>query len=88
MLCSLSTKLGSEDLKAISDLEKDLATSLLAFACHQIRKRLNPESDPAPRHRSGSKQLLKIRRSGADQGRFPRLAVFDSEIHGAKPPEV
>jgi hypothetical protein len=37
MLCSLSTKLGSEDLKAISDLEKDLATSLLAFACHQIR---------------------------------------------------
>ena len=33
MLCSLSTKLGSEDLKAISALEKELGTPLLAFSC-------------------------------------------------------
>jgi hypothetical protein len=33
MLCSLSTKLGSEDLTAISALEKELGTPLLAFSC-------------------------------------------------------
>jgi hypothetical protein len=33
MLCSLSTKLGSEDLKAIMALEKELGTPLLAFSC-------------------------------------------------------
>ena len=33
MLCSLSTQLGSEDLKAINTLEKELGTPLLAFSC-------------------------------------------------------
>jgi hypothetical protein len=33
MLCSLSTKLGSEDLMAISALENELGTPLLAFSC-------------------------------------------------------
>ena len=33
MLCSLSTQLGSEDLKAITTLENELGTPLLAFSC-------------------------------------------------------
>ena len=33
MLCSLSTKLGSADLEAISALEKELGTPLIAFSC-------------------------------------------------------
>ena len=33
MLCSLSTKLGAEDLKAINTLENELGTPLLAFSC-------------------------------------------------------
>jgi hypothetical protein len=33
MLCSISTKLGSEDLKAINALESELGTPLLAFSC-------------------------------------------------------
>jgi len=33
MLCSLSTKLGAEDLKAINALENELGTPLLAFSC-------------------------------------------------------
>jgi hypothetical protein len=33
MLCSLSTKLGSEDLAAINALENELGTPLLAFSC-------------------------------------------------------
>jgi hypothetical protein len=33
MLCSLSTKLGSEDLQAINALESELGTPLLAFSC-------------------------------------------------------
>jgi len=33
MLCSLSTKLGSEDLKAINALESELGTPILAFSC-------------------------------------------------------
>jgi hypothetical protein len=37
MLCSLSTKLGPEDLKAINTLEKELATPLLAFSCHDLK---------------------------------------------------
>ena len=39
MLCSLSTKLGSEDLKAINTLESELGTPILAFSC---RADLNP----------------------------------------------
>jgi hypothetical protein len=37
MLCSLSTKLGPEDLQAINALEKELATPLLAFSCHDLK---------------------------------------------------
>lgn len=37
MLCSLSTKLGSEDLMAITSLEQELGTPLLAFSCHDLR---------------------------------------------------
>lgn len=37
MLCSLSTKLAAEDLKAINALEKDLAMPLLAFSCHDLK---------------------------------------------------
>lgn len=37
MLCSLATKLGPEDLQAITALEKELATPLLAFACHDVK---------------------------------------------------
>ncbi len=33
MLCSLSTKLGSDDLQAINALENELGTPLLAFSC-------------------------------------------------------
>jgi hypothetical protein len=37
MLCSLSTKLGPEELQAINALEKELATPLLAFSCHDLK---------------------------------------------------
>jgi hypothetical protein len=37
MLCSLSTKLGPEDLQAITALEQELGTPLLAFACHDLK---------------------------------------------------
>lgn len=37
MLCSLSTKLGPEEIKAINALEKELATPLLAFSCHDVK---------------------------------------------------
>lgn len=44
MLCSLSTKLGPEALQAITALEKELATPLLAFSCHPIRTaEISPE---------------------------------------------
>ncbi|MDI6854907.1 MAG: hypothetical protein QME75_15045 [Deltaproteobacteria bacterium] len=33
MLCSLSTKLGSEDLQAINALENELGIPILAFSC-------------------------------------------------------
>ncbi len=33
MLCSLSTKLGSEDLQAINALENELGKPILAFSC-------------------------------------------------------
>jgi|UniRef100_A0A7C3ZAH7 hypothetical protein len=33
MLCSLSTKLGPEELKAIKALEGELGTPVLAFSC-------------------------------------------------------
>jgi len=37
MLCSLSTRLGSEDLMAITSLEQELGTPLLAFSYHDLR---------------------------------------------------
>ena len=51
MLCSLSTKLGSADLEAISALEKELGTPLLAFSCR---------SELKPAEVSGD-QLAKIK---------------------------
>ena len=36
MLCSMSTKLGSKDLQAITDLEKELGIPLLAYSCHDF----------------------------------------------------
>ena len=33
MLCSLSTKLSSDDLQAINALESELGTPILAFSC-------------------------------------------------------
>ncbi|MFZ2088265.1 MAG: hypothetical protein WAU47_06795 [Desulfobaccales bacterium] len=33
MLCSISTKLGTEDLAAINALESELGTPLLAYSC-------------------------------------------------------
>lgn len=40
MLCSLSTKLGQEEMSAIQTLEKELGNPLLAFSCHPV----NPAS--------------------------------------------
>jgi hypothetical protein len=37
MLCSLSTKLDSKDLQAITDLENELGLPLLAFTCHDMK---------------------------------------------------
>jgi hypothetical protein len=37
MLCSLSTKLGQEDLDAIRGLEAELGKTLLAFSCHPLK---------------------------------------------------
>ncbi len=49
MLCSLSTKLGNEELKAIEALEQEVGNTLLAFSCHPV--------DPAP---ISTDQLAKI----------------------------
>jgi len=35
MLCSLSTKLSSQDLEAINALEKEMGTPILAFSCRK-----------------------------------------------------
>jgi len=40
MLCSLSTKLGDNELAEIGALEEELGVTMLAFNCHPI--------DPAP----------------------------------------
>ncbi|MGQ9920231.1 MAG: hypothetical protein ACUVRZ_02755 [Desulfobacca sp.] len=37
MLCSLATKLGPQDLQAITALEQELSMPLLAFACHELQ---------------------------------------------------
>lgn len=45
MLCSLSTKLGSEDLQAINALESELGTPLLAFSCRADLKPAEVNAD-------------------------------------------
>jgi hypothetical protein len=37
MLCSLATKVDEPTLKTITDLEKDLGKTLLAFQCHDLK---------------------------------------------------
>jgi hypothetical protein len=37
MLCSLSSKITTEDLKNIQELEKDLNKTLLSFSCHDLK---------------------------------------------------
>ena len=36
MLCSLTTKLGDDQLAQIGALEKELGVTLLAFSCHAV----------------------------------------------------
>lgn len=36
MLCSIATRLREADLSEIASLEKDLGTTVLAFACHPL----------------------------------------------------
>jgi len=36
MLCSLSTKLGEQDLAEIGALEEELGVTMLAFSCHPV----------------------------------------------------
>lgn len=36
MLCSIATRLSEADLDEIASLEKDLGTTVLAFACHPL----------------------------------------------------
>ena len=37
MLCSLATNVDNTTLKTITDLEKDLGRTLLAFKCHDLK---------------------------------------------------
>ena len=37
MLCSLDTRVDENTLKTITDLEKDLGKTLLAFRCHDLK---------------------------------------------------
>ncbi|BBO82429.1 hypothetical protein [Desulfosarcina ovata] len=37
MLCSLDTTMNEATLKSITDLEKDLGKTLLAFKCHDLK---------------------------------------------------
>lgn len=44
MLCSIAANLGAGELGEIGSLEKDLHTTLLAFACHPLEPAdLGPE---------------------------------------------
>jgi hypothetical protein len=45
MLCSLSTKLGSDDLKAINALENEMGTPILAFSCRADLKPADVSAD-------------------------------------------
>lgn len=37
MICSLASNVNESTLKSISDLEKDLGKTLLAFSCHDLK---------------------------------------------------
>jgi hypothetical protein len=37
MLCSLSTKLGQQDLEHIKSLEKEVGKTILSFTCHEVK---------------------------------------------------
>ncbi len=37
MLCSLSSKLSSQEMEAIKSLEQELGKTLLSFTCHEIK---------------------------------------------------
>jgi hypothetical protein len=37
MLCSLSTKLGEEEMGAIKSLESEMGRPILAFSCHPVQ---------------------------------------------------
>lgn len=37
MLCSLATEMTADTIKAITDLEKELGKTLLAFQCHNLK---------------------------------------------------
>ncbi|MFA4966256.1 MAG: hypothetical protein WC709_11585 [Thermoleophilia bacterium] len=50
MLCSLTTKLGQDDLGQIEALEKELGVPVLAFSCHA--------ADPAA---IGEAQVARLR---------------------------
>ena len=55
MLCSLSTKLGQQELHAITTLEEELGHPILAFSCHSLAPAdLTPE------------QLAKVQRLEAE----------------------
>lgn len=45
MLCSLSTKLSESSLQAISELEKSLGKTLLAFSCHELKPSALSDAD-------------------------------------------
>ena len=37
MICSLSSNVNEKTLKIITDLEKDIGKTLLAFSCHDVK---------------------------------------------------
>lgn len=37
MLCSLATKMTADTIKVITDLERDMGKTLLAFQCHNLK---------------------------------------------------
>lgn len=44
MICSIANNVNDTTLKAITDLEKDLGKTLLAFSCHNLNaSKLNAE---------------------------------------------
>lgn len=56
MLCSLANDINAETLKKITDLEKDLGKTLLAFKCHDLNPSLL-KSDELAKIEAVEKQL-------------------------------